>query len=163
MCFFFDDLSYSEEHSHILMDLDNFMDRLEDSAFKTNDQTDYRELTARISLLDVAVDDGRSIKLDLKDKAMEQRFNKDVDDFCSTIKVVLKHIGRTGAAFISRIEAKESLELVSRRIADTVRSKPKPRESWFDKARERKEEDLEAEKQGMASFVTKVNNGKIAH
>jgi hypothetical protein len=151
MIFYFNDLSYSSQHSHLLIDLDKFIDRLDDKDFDTNAQTDYRELAALISLLDIAVDDGRSISLDLTDPETSQRFDKNIDDFGATIKDIMKSIGNPGAAYISRIEAKEVLDLVSQRISDTLRSKPKARITVFDK----KEENLEGEKKGMAGFVIK--------
>ena len=162
MCFFLDDLSYSEAHSHIVMDIDAFMDRLEDSVFLTNAQTDYRELFALVALLDIAIDDGRPIKLDLKNKKIEKRFNEDVDDFCIMIKGIMKQIGNVQVGYLSKVETKEILELVAQRISDTVRTRPMPKETWIDQARGRTE-DLETEKKAMARFVAKVNpNGNGA-
>ena len=152
MSFYFNDLSYSIKHSHILIDLDKFIDRLEDKDFDTNPQTDYRELAALISLLDIAVDDGRCSELDLTDPETEKQFDKNIDDFGATIKDIMKSIGNPGAAYISRIEAKEVLDLVSQRISDTLRSKPKAKITVFDR---KKEENLDVEKKGMAGFVIK--------
>lgn len=156
MCFFFEDLTYSKEHSHSLMELEKFMDRLEDNVFTTGQRTDYRELAALSSLLDVAVDDGRSNDLDLSDKAVEKKYNEDVEELSTMVKDIMRSIGNPGAAFISKIEAKERLDLLSQRIADGIRSKPKPRKGLFDGIKGRREEDLEKEKSGMASFVTKM-------
>jgi hypothetical protein len=161
MCFFFDDLSYSTEHSHSLADLEKFMDRLRGPAFYINSKTDWREVAALIALLDIAVDDGRSTKIDLTDKATEARFNQNVDDLCVMIRDIMKGVGSAGAAFVSRLRAKDSLELVSQRISDTVRTKPKPREGWFDRPREKQGEHFDVEKKGMASFVMKM--GRIAN
>ncbi len=157
MCFYFDDISYSRAHSHSVMDLNDFIRRLEDPAFKTTPQTDYRELTALILLLDIAVDDARSTKLDLSDKAVEKEFDENIEEFGATIKDIMRQIGNPGAAFISRIEAKEVLELVSQRVSDTLRSKPKTKHTLFDGARGKPEEDLESERRGMQSFITRVN------
>ncbi|KAE8450336.1 hypothetical protein EG329_006764 [Mollisiaceae sp. DMI_Dod_QoI] len=158
MCFYFNDIAYSKHHSHSLMDIDTFIGRLEAPEFDTSPQTDYRELTALIMLLDIALDDGRSTKLDLSDPAVENKFNEDVDALGNAIKQIMTSIGNPGAAFISRIEAKEILELVSQRIVDTVRTKRKPRHTWFDHDRGKKEEDLQSEKKGMANFVTKMKS-----
>lgn len=152
MSFYFNDLSYSAKHSHLLMDLDKFIDRLDDKDFDTNAQTDYRELGALISLLDIAVDDARSAELDLTNLAIEKQFDKNIEDFGATIKDIMKSIGNPGAAYISRIEAKEILDLVSQRISDTLRSKPKARITVFDR---KKEESLDGMKKGMAAFVKK--------
>lgn len=154
MCFYFKDLSFSKNHSHSIMDLNVFIRRLDDPDFDANSQTDYRELTALILLLDTAVDDGRSMNLDLSVPSIEKKFDEDIEDFGATIKDVMRSIGNPGAAFISRIEAKEVLELVSQRISDTLRSKPKPKNSLFDKAKPA--ENLESERKGMRSFISRV-------
>jgi hypothetical protein len=157
MCFYFESLFFSTSHSHNLMDIDRFIRRLDDPDFDTTSQTDYRELAALVSLLDIAVDDGRSIQLDLSDKAIERKFNEDIDSFVATIKEIMGSIGNPGAAFISRIEAKETLELVSQRISDSVRTKPKPKETWLGGIKGSKEEEaLDAEKSGMQRFVSRM-------
>jgi hypothetical protein len=155
MCFYFDDISYSKDHSHSKMDLDAFIRRLDDPDFHTNPQTDYRELTALILLLDIAVDDGRSMDLDLSDPVIEKKFDENIEDFGATIKDIMRSIGNPGAAFISRIEAKEVLELVSQRVSDTLRSKPKPKQTWFDKGKP--VENLEPERRRMESFLSRTN------
>jgi hypothetical protein len=157
MCFYFDDVSYSRDHSHSIMDLNAFIRRLDDPAFNTNPQTDYRELTALILLLDIAVDDGRSMNLDLSHKAVQKKYDENIEELGATIKDIMRQIGNPGAAFISRIEAREVLELVSQRVSDTLRSKPKPKQTWFDRARGKPEEDLESERKGMQSFISRVN------
>jgi hypothetical protein len=154
MCFYFDKVSYSKDHSHCIMDLDVFIRRLDDPDFDTNPQTDYRELAALILLLDVAIDDGRSMNLDLTDTVAEKKFDENIEDFGATIKDIMRSIGNPGAAFISRIEAKEVLELVSQRVSDTLRSKPKPKQTWLGKGKP--EEDLESERRGMQSFISRV-------
>jgi hypothetical protein len=68
----------------------------------------------------------------------------------------MKGIGNPGAAFISKIEAKEALELVAQRISDTLRSKSKPRDTVFDGPRGRGRDDLEKEKAGLQSFLSKM-------
>jgi hypothetical protein len=158
MCFYFNDISYSLHHPHTTMDIDRFIKRLDSTDFDTTSQTDYQELTALILLLNIAVDDGRSTKLDLADKETERIFNEDVDTLVATIKDIMASIGNPGAAFISRIEAKEALELISQRIADTIRTEKKPKEAWFDRTRGRGEEDLDAEKKGMSRYLTKMSD-----
>jgi hypothetical protein len=158
MCFYFDSVSYSKDHSHSIMDLDVFIRRLDDPEFDAKPQTDYRELTALIQLLDIAVDDGRSTKIDLSDPVVEKKFNEDIEDFGATIKDIMRSIGNPGAAFISRIEAKEVLELVSQRVSDTLRSKPKPKQTWLDKGKPA--EDLEPERRGMQSFINRIKQIK---
>lgn len=138
------------------MDLNTFITRLHDPVFDCTPSTDYRELTALIQLLDIALDDGRSSSLNLTDANVEEDFNKDVDALSQAIKGIFKKIGNPGAAFISRIEAKEVLELVSQRIVDTVRTKRRMKHTWFDDEAGKKLEDLQSEKKGMAHFVSRM-------
>jgi hypothetical protein len=156
MCFYFNNISYSLKHSHHLMDLGQFITRLEDPTFDLSPQADYRELTALVSLLDIAVDDARSIEIDLNDKDQEWRFDKDIDDLAATIKDLMKGIGNPGAAFISKIEAKEALELVAQRISDTLRSKPKAKDTVFDGPGGKDRDDHEQERVGLQSFLSKM-------
>lgn len=158
MCFYFGDPSYSQAHSHTSTNLDKFIDRIENPIFKTTPETDYRELGSLIALLDIAVDDGRSPGLDLTDKVSAEHFDEDVDYLVAIIKEVMRGIGNPGAAFISKIEAKEKIELVSQRIADTMRSKPKPKLTHFDM--HHVGENLKAEKVGMSSFLSKMKGVK---
>lgn len=155
MCFYFDDLSYSSRNSHHTMDLNLFIDRLDDQAFYTTPGTDYRELAALVSLLDIAVDDARSIGLDLTDRKTENQFNDDIEAFSAAIKDIIRSIGNPGAAFITKVEAKGVLELVSQRIADTLRSRPRPRHALWDTARGKAWEDLDKERDFMKGFLSR--------
>jgi len=49
------------------------------------------------------------------------------------------------------------LELVSQRISDSLRTKPKPKQTWLDDIKGLKEEeDLDVEKAGMQRFVSRM-------
>jgi hypothetical protein len=144
------------------MDLNLFIDRLNDQAFDTTHQTDYRELAALISLLDIAVDDARSVGIDLTDRKTEEQFDDDVEAFAAAIKNIIRSIGTPGAAFMSKIEAKEVLELVSQRIGDTLRSRPKAKQTvWDDARRERTEENMDGERNYMKQFLSR-RKGTVA-
>lgn len=140
------------------MDLDSFISRLDDPAFDTTSKTDYVELKALIMLMDIALDDGRSTKLDLSDPVVEKKFNEDVEALSAAIKDILTGIGQPGAGFISRTEAREMIDLVSDRMKETLRTKRKSTHTWFDLDKGRKEEDMQSEKKGMASFVSRMKN-----
>lgn len=156
MCFFFNDLSHSSTPPHTAIDLNWFIDRLDEPAFDTNSNTDYHDLCALVSLLDIAVDDGRSVNVDLTNSETAQFFDDMVDALVEAIREVMAGIGNPGAAYISRIEAREALELVSQRISDTLRTKPKRRAMHFDIPRTRTTEDLEREKAGMSAFLARM-------
>jgi hypothetical protein len=155
MAFYFDDLSESLRHSHHIIDLYQITKRLDDPEFDTNPQTDYLEFSALLTLLDIAVDDGHFIKLDLTNAQTAKEHDEDVDALGARIKSKAKGIGNPGAAFISRIEAKEIIELVSSRIGETVRTKRKPKESILDGPPVQAPEDLERERKGMMTFLSR--------
>ena len=170
MCFYFDDLTYSTKHSHHLMDLDKVIHRLFAPEFEITKQTDYRELAALITLLDIAVDDGRSVDLDLTNAETAKRFDKHVDELGDEVRNYMRDIGNPGAAFISRIEAKEVMECVSQRVSGTLRSRPMPKITVFDQqqfeelrkraSRELKRaENVGKQKEFMEGYVSK---GKAA-
>ena len=152
MSFYFNDVSYSTQHSHLLMDIDKFIDRLYDHDFDLKPETDFRELAALITLLNIAADDGCSLNLDLKDPEVAKEFDKKIEEFSGAVKELMKGIGNPGAAFISRIEAKEAIESASQRIYDTLRSKPKAKVTVFDR---KPEENLDGMKNGMTNFLSK--------
>jgi len=160
LCSFFDNDKYCSRDPYKTIDIEKVIDRLEHSDFYARPTTDYHELTALIRLLDVAVDDGRSADVDLGDPQDEKVFNKSVDDLVLTIKDIMTNIGNPGAAFISRIQAKETLELVSQRIADTVRTKRKSKESWFNMDITRAQDKWASEKKGLSNFITKKGGAK---
>jgi hypothetical protein len=153
MCFYFDDIRNYLRHSHHVMDLNLFIERLDAPAFDANSETDYRELAALILLLDIAVDDARSLSLDLADRRTEGQFDEDIEAFAASIKDIIRNIGIPGPGFISKIEAKEVLELVSQRIADTLRSRPKPKQTLWNTTAGKTKEDLAGEKDAMKRFL----------
>lgn len=100
--------------------------------FRITDHTDYHELAALMSMLDVAIDNGISMDMDHTDPAGEQEFNADVDALAQRIKGLWSNINDSGASFISRIDAKEVMEGVRHRLMYAVRTKPKPKCSMFE-------------------------------
>jgi hypothetical protein len=178
MSFYFNDVKYSMKDCHTNMDLHEFIERLDDKDFDTNNEIDFRELGALIFLLDIAIDDGRSLNLDLTDETTERNFDDAVEGFSNAIGDIIKSIGNPGgtyshsgrgsfinrqnlrhaakiptAGFISKLEAKEILSLVSRRIGDTVRSRPKPKETVFKTFQQKKPENFDHERKGMSKFI----------
>src|SRR5438309_2018344 len=60
LAFFFNNVEYVTNTPQELMDLSDIRIRLEQPQFKIDKGTDYYELAAMISILDIAIDDGRS-------------------------------------------------------------------------------------------------------
>ena len=156
MCFYFNDISYAVKHSHHTMDLNLFIDRLDDEAFDAKPDTDYRELGALVSILDIAVDDARSVGLDLTDRKTESQFDNDIEAFSGAIKDVIRSIGTPSAGYISKIDCKDILLLVSQRVGDTLRSRPKARQTiWDVRHAKTTEESLDGERDFMKGFLTR--------
>ncbi|KAG9237068.1 hypothetical protein BJ875DRAFT_396033 [Amylocarpus encephaloides] len=149
--FFFDDLSRSTPPPFTTPPLETFITRLLDRPFRIGPRTDYAELTALVGLLDVAIDDARFTDLDLTEKAVAESFDAEVDELVVTIKELTGDVGNPGASYISKIEAKEVMELVSQRLDQTLRTKPKARLTHFDKLM--KEENLDRERARMNAFL----------
>lgn len=136
---------------------------LDGQRFKVNKGTDYVELAATMSLLDIAIGNGQSDDLDLGDPQAEKEFNDDVDALAYQIKILWSSISEVGASFISRIDAKEVMEGLRNRLIFTVRTRSKPRPSIFDPL-VKKEEDGESVRKQSAFMAThfkkaKTNNG----
>lgn len=91
---------------------------------------DYASLAATTSLLNIAIDMGRT-NLEFPDKATETRFNADVDALADRIKRIFTAIEDSGASHLRRTETKQSLEALHYRIIFSVRSKPPPKKSFF--------------------------------
>ena len=132
LAIFFDDVEYANNAPQDITDLSDIRVRLEEPQFKICKDTDYFELAAMISILDVAIDDGLSSTHSITDSEAEQEFNTEVDALAARIYIMWSNISDAGASFMSRIDAKEVLESLRNRLIYAVRTKPKPRKSIFD-------------------------------
>jgi hypothetical protein len=132
LAFFFNDVEYTTNAPQKLIDLSDIRTRLEQPQFKIDKDTDYYELAAMISILDIAIDDGRSTTIPLTDPEAEQEFNTEVDALAARVYIMWSHISDAGASFMSRIDAKEVLESLRQRLSYAVRTKPKPKKGIFD-------------------------------
>lgn len=127
------------------------IDRLDGHRFKIDKDTDYVELAASMSILDIAVDNGRSVGIDLTNAEAEREFNTSIDALAARIKAIWSNINDTGASFISRIDAKEAMEGVRYRMIYTVRTRPKSKQSVFDNVRD--DDDDAASMDRQAGFM----------
>src|SRR4051794_39622417 len=89
--------------------------KLREELFDVNDDSNYVEITALISILDIAIDNGAS-RTSFKSPTEEKAFNRQVDSLARVIKGILSRIIDTGASFISRTETKEALDGVYNRL-----------------------------------------------
>lgn len=115
-----------------MLDLGEVTERLESPRFKINKDTDYLELAAVMSILNVAIDNGLSVRHDITNPEGDVNFNREVDILAARIKQIWGSINDAGAAFMSRSYAKEMMEGLRMRLELTIRTKPKPKLSIFD-------------------------------
>lgn len=130
LAFFFEDSSYLSKGPQDLLNLDTVTDRLLRRAFDIKVNTDYAQLAARISILDIGIDHGIS-SLDMCDPASETFFNREVDSLAKKIKAMFTGLIDSGASHMSRTEAKEVLRIVHYRLIYAVRTKQEPKSSLF--------------------------------
>jgi hypothetical protein len=114
------------------LDLSEVTEQLKKARFMINRQTDYSDLGAVMSILNIAIDNGLSIKHDVTDAGGEVDFNREVDALTARIKQIWGSINDAGAAFMSRSYAKEVMEGLRMRLELTIRTKPKPKLSIFE-------------------------------
>ncbi|EER27111.1 hypothetical protein CPC735_024470 [Coccidioides posadasii C735 delta SOWgp] len=135
--FFFEDKTFLDKPAELVFDLKRMTIRLQDDRFKIHRSTptgqeplDYWELSAITSILDVAIGSGTAEK-SFPNKESEAKFNRDVDKLAEQIKVIFTAIKDTGASHLKRTEAKEYLQALHYRLIYGVRTKPRPKVSWF--------------------------------
>lgn len=85
-----------------------------------------------MGMLDVLVDNGISAEYDITDLDGEKDFNSDVDQLLARVRNTASSISDAGAAYMSRVDAKEVMEGFRHRLNFAVRTKPQPRKGVFD-------------------------------
>ena len=128
LSFFFLDDAYLAASSPLR--IRQVTDQLRTARFHVNNDTDYSELAAAMSILDIGLDDGRSSG-ELTDRAQEDAFNDDVDELAKKVKSMFSTIVDSGASHMTRTEAKEVLERMHYRLVYAVRTKQRPRKQLF--------------------------------
>jgi hypothetical protein len=108
-----------------------------------------------MSILDILVDNGLSTEHDILAPEGETEFNADIDALATRIKNIASSINDAGAAFMSRIDAKEVMEGFRNRLELAVRRKPKPRQGIFDKADD-ESEDIRKQSELMRKHFKKI-------
>ncbi|KAL4924741.1 uncharacterized protein BDV17DRAFT_295108 [Aspergillus undulatus] len=100
--------------------------------YKRKDQPDYDygELRAVTTFLDTIIDSGWS-ETQFSDHDAEIEFNDSVDLLAERVKKIFTAIEDSGASHLKRTLAKEALESLHYRIVYTVRTKPRPKKSFF--------------------------------
>ncbi|KAI9688181.1 MAG: hypothetical protein M1822_001687 [Bathelium mastoideum] len=93
-------------------------------------KTNYADLGALISILDIAINSGFAT-YPFPSKEAEIDFNNSVDALSQQITTLHNSIVDTGASHMKRTEAKNTLERLKFRLEFGVRTKPRPKKSVF--------------------------------
>ncbi|KIW09241.1 uncharacterized protein PV09_00167 [Verruconis gallopava] len=110
------------------------------SPLRVTSSTDYSELRARLSMLDVAIDVGFSDFAFLDQETggdssdrrqVEKKFNQGIDRLANAVRDLTARIVDAGAAHMSRTEAKILAERVAQRLEFGVRTRERPPKDWF--------------------------------
>ncbi|KAL5341510.1 hypothetical protein BJX70DRAFT_386772 [Aspergillus crustosus] len=106
--------------------------RFDVKRYKRKGQPDYNygELQAIAGFLNIIIDSAWS-ETKFFDASAEERFNSEVDTLAERVKKIFSAIEDSGANFLSRTLAKEALESLHYRIVYSVRTKPRPKKSFF--------------------------------
>ncbi|KAL5353330.1 hypothetical protein ACLOAV_001366 [Pseudogymnoascus australis] len=100
--------------------------------FQINRNTDYVQLAALISLLHIAIDDGSAADLDVSDPQVEGEYNSYLDELAYQLKIIWGSINDRGTLSPSRIHTKRTVEKLRNLLLETIRTRPKPKQSIFD-------------------------------
>ncbi|RDW92448.1 hypothetical protein BP5796_01842 [Coleophoma crateriformis] len=152
---FFGDISYCHKDIYVHNDINKYTNHLTSAQeFKIGRKTDFHEVAARISLLDIAVNDGQHAGFDLSSKQVVELHNEDIVFLGRRIKAIYQAIPTDISATLDRrIEAKIAMEVVAYRIQSLTLNRPKPKTY-----RLVGKEDFEQERSGMSSFLKKRPN-----
>lgn len=130
LAFFFEDQTYLSRDADSLLDIRALTQAIRHKKVVIDIDTDYVELAALISILDIGLDNGLSCSSPLT-KQEEDDFNLNVDELAREIRAIFVQIKDTGASHMTRTEAKEVLNRVYYRVVFGVRTKRKPRKNLF--------------------------------
>lgn len=100
--------------------------------FQVNRETDYVQLAALISLLDIAIGDGSGADLDVSDPQGEEEYNSYLDELAYQLKIIWSSINDRGTLSPSRIHTKRTAEKLRNRLLEKIRTRLKPKQSIFD-------------------------------
>ena len=118
------------------------------SLFRISLETDYKALTARFNMLNVAIDAGFSdfswlrpaqeclvgqSDTESKDEQIEKekKFNAGIDMLAQEILEIMARIVDCGMSNLRRTEAKAAAQRLQQRLEFAVRTKEKPAKDWF--------------------------------
>lgn len=158
--FFFDDLQRADKRPEDTVNIRAVIDRLEEAdEFQINQDTDYHEFEALMMMLNAAL--GDASRQDDRAERSAVSFDAEVDELADGLKSMLTRVAPLNRGLhVSRIEAKNAMELIRERLLYQVRIKAVPKKNIFG-LQDDAEEDASLPKQRdfMTGFLKKNNRG----
>lgn len=163
--FFFDDLQRADKRPEDTVNIRAVIDRLEEAdEFQINQDTDYHEFEALMMMLNAAL--GDASRQDDRAEKLDASFDAEVDELAEGLKSMLTRVAPLNRGLhVSRIEAKNAMELLRERLLYQVRIKAVPKKKIFG-LQEDAEDDVSLPKQrnfmkGFLKKETKAPDVKI--
>ncbi|KAI0124736.1 hypothetical protein BJ170DRAFT_685615 [Xylariales sp. AK1849] len=137
----FDNPKLGVKHPDESVTIQDIFRRLSKPDFQVNHSTDFTELNALLTLLDIVIDNGSYLRRAHRknsssspstpgDDAADTTFNADIDRLNFRLKTMHDKINDN--SLISRKEGKAALDGMMKRLTYTVRTRPPPKASLFD-------------------------------
>ena len=130
LSFFFEDNTYFVKMLKDLVIIQDITNHLRQPRFMIKPGTDYVNLSALMSILDIGLSDVRSPESD-EFLQCQREFNQNIDKLALTIKAMFTQIIDTGASHMSRTEGKDVLESFHSRLIFALRTEIKPKKDIF--------------------------------
>ncbi|KAH8662014.1 hypothetical protein BX600DRAFT_437444 [Xylariales sp. PMI_506] len=167
-----DNASAGAIHPDQSVEMHDLFVRLAQPDFQVNQSTDFTELNALITLLDIVIGNGwhlqlafgsldqtpngtgkvpRSANQDHTSLETDTKFDAEVDRLARGLKALHDKINDN--ALISRKEAKAALDGMGKRLAYTVRTKPPPKSTIFDTGLVKEDVNLPKQRHFMQNWA----------
>jgi hypothetical protein len=130
--------------------------RLRSPELSVTSETDFVELAATITMLDIALTGLLLLNFQNSVSGDQAAFDAKVDVLATELRALWVKINDThGASMLPRMEAKQAVDGVRNRLLFAVRTRPPPKESLFD--------DTKAEEGENAVVVERQKNFMMNH
>lgn len=114
-----------------------------------------------MQMLDIAVDDGSFTRQE-KGAEEEKRFNEDIDEVARRLRDIWGSINDAGALYLTRTQAKSTIDCMQKRITYSERTRPVPKHGLFDLPSKRDEAPSARSKAFMEKFIGNLRKPRPA-
>lgn len=125
--FFFDEPRRADKEPEDTVNIRAIIDRLDDPPYifdPKNPEMDFREFAASMLLLNIALGDAAKQQTVVA-RASGEQFDAEVDELAASVKAMSARVNVVGDGIrVSRIEAKNALDIIYDRLLFQLRTKP---------------------------------------